>query len=211
MSTTTRSSQPLSAHRQRKYDAMVQNIMDTARIIMREQGVAALSMQELARRMDLRAPSLYHYFSSKMEVYDALFRFGFTLFKEHMEKYYQGAKSWKEYVQGGFEGYLTFAKQNPELYQLCFERPVPGFTPSEESLQVSFELLEQAYQRAADFKETVNTDLPAQQVIDLIITMMHGITAMHMSNEPDLPVGQGRFGPLIPAALELLDRAWTQP
>ena len=190
---------------------MVQNILDTARAIMREQGVAALSMQELARRMDLRAPSLYHYFSSKMEVYDALFRFGFSLFGEHMEKYNPGAQSWQDFVQGGFEGYLTFAIQNPELYQLCFERPVPGFVPSAESLQLSFELLNQAYRRAADFKETMHTGLPAQQVIDLIISMIHGITAMHISNEPDLPLGQGRFGSLIPAALAVLDKAWSQP
>jgi AcrR family transcriptional regulator len=190
---------------------MVQNILDTARAIMREQGVAALSMQELARRMDLRAPSLYHYFSSKMEVYDALFRLGFSLFGERMERYNHGAQTWKDFVQGAFEGYLTFAQQNPELYQLCFERPVPGFVPSEESFQVSLELLNQAYQQAEAFRETLYTELPAHQVVDLTIAMMHGITALHLSNEPDLPAGQGRFGSLIPAALELLDKAWSQP
>jgi AcrR family transcriptional regulator len=70
----------LSPHRQRKYDAMIQDILETARAIMREQGVAALSMQELARRMNMRAPSLYHYFNSKMEIYDALFQMGIRQF-----------------------------------------------------------------------------------------------------------------------------------
>ncbi len=37
---------------------------------------------------------------------------------------------------------------------------------------------------------------------------MHGITAQHMANEPELPVGEGRFGSLLPAALDLLKRAW---
>lgn len=41
--------------------------------------------------------------------------------------------------------YLSFAIQNPDLYQLCFERPVPGFVPSEKSMQLSFGILERYY------------------------------------------------------------------
>jgi hypothetical protein len=29
-----------------------------------------------------------------------------------------------------------------------------------------------------------------------------------MANEPELPIGEGRFGSLIPAALDLLKKAW---
>ncbi len=199
-----------SPYRQQKRNSMIRAILDTARAIMREQGVAALSMQELARRLDLRAPSLYHYFASKMEIYDALFRLGFTLYGEHMEAYYQRALSWQDYVQYSFEGYLTFAGENPELYQLCFERPVPGFVPSKESLQISSDLLHRFYQLASEWKGSIHSDLAPQQIIDLIIAMMHGITAMHMANEPDLPIAQGRFGSLIPAAMELFEKAWSQ-
>jgi len=56
---------------------------------MREEGVAALSMQELARRMDMRAPSLYNYFSGKAEIYDVLFRLGFSLYDTHMKELLQ--------------------------------------------------------------------------------------------------------------------------
>jgi hypothetical protein len=38
--------------------------------------------------------------------------------------------------------------------------------------------------------------------------MMHGLTALRMANEPELPVGSGRFGSLIPAALALFRAAW---
>jgi AcrR family transcriptional regulator len=161
--------------------------------------------------MDLRAPSLYHYFSSKMEIYDALFRLGWTLYGQQMAGNGQESETWQEYVRHRFEGYLIFAEQNPDLYQLCFERPVPGFVPSAASLQVSFDLLNRSYQDAQGFKETIHTDLSAQQMVDLLIAMMHGITAMHMANEPDLPIGQGRFGSLTPAALSLLEKAWSRP
>jgi AcrR family transcriptional regulator len=200
----------LTPYRQQKRNSMVQVILDTARTIMREQGVAALSMQELARRINLRAPSLYHYFAGKMEIYDALFRLGFTLYGEHMQKLYQGASTWQDYLQRSFEGYLTFAKQNPELYQLCFERPVPGFTPSPASLKISQDLLHQFYRQAAEWKAAIHSDLSPEQIIDLSLAMMHGITAMHMANEPDLSPGQGRFGSLIPAATELFEKAWSQ-
>ncbi len=200
---------PLSPRRQRTRDNMIQTILDTARAIMREQGVAALSMQELARRLEMRAPSLYHYFSGRMDIYDALFRLGFTLWDEHFKAATRDAQTWQDEIRLSMQAYMTFALQNPDLYQLCFERPVPGFVPSDASMQLSLRILQEGYQRVASLKDQLHTDLPAGQIGDLIIALMHGLTALHMANEPNLPVGEGRFGSLIPAALSLLDQAWS--
>jgi AcrR family transcriptional regulator len=200
----------LSPHRQHKRDLMTARILATAREIMRTEGVAALSMQELARRLDLRAPSLYNYFSNKMDIYDALFRLGFTLFAEHIAAATQGAHTWQEELRLNIEAYMTFALQNPDLYQLCFERPVPGFVPSAESLQVSFEALQRGYDRAAGLLPHLDTNLDARQLADLVITFMHGLTALHLANEPHLPIGRGRFGSLIPAVMSVLEKAWTK-
>ena len=199
-----------SPYRQHKRDAMIARILDAARAIMREEGVAALSMQELARRMDLRAPSLYNYFSSRMDVFDALFRLGFSLFGQHMTAAVQGAQTWQDEVRLSLEAYMGFAKQNPELYQLCFERPVPGFVPSAESLQVSFGILNESYQRTAARLPQLDTDLNPQQVGDLLIAITHGLTALHLANEPEMPLGAGRFGSLIPAVMSVLDAAWAR-
>lgn len=208
---TTKTTTPtLSSRRQRNYDSMVQTILETARAIMREEGVAALSMQELARRLGMRAPSLYHYFAGKMDIYDALFRLGFTLYADQMQAAIQEAQTWQEELRLVFTAYMTFALQNPELYQLCFERPVPGFVPSQESLELSFGLLQANYERAARLVESIHTDLAPPQVVDLVIAMMHGLTALHLANEPHLPLGQGRFGSLIPAALSVLEKAWSK-
>jgi AcrR family transcriptional regulator len=201
----------LSPRRQRTRDLMVQAILETARAIMREEGVAALSMQELARRLDMRAPSLYHYFAGKMDIYDALFRLGFTLFAAHMENTTRGAQTWREELRLAFEAYMSFALQHPELYQLCFERPVPGFVPSVESMRVSQGVLETSHERVARLLKDIDTDLASEQVRDLLIAMMHGVTALHLANEPHLPLGQGRFGALIPAAVAVLIRAWSKP
>ncbi|MCX6081416.1 MAG: TetR/AcrR family transcriptional regulator [Chloroflexi bacterium] len=210
MPTNSSSAPIMSPRRQRTRDLMIQTILDTARIIMREDGVAALSMQELARRLDMRAPSLYNYFSSKKDIYNVLFRLGFTLFDEYLEKTGQGAPSWQVELRRIFEAYMTFAMENPDLYQLCFERPVPGFEPSEESLKVSFGMLQKSYERSVRLHTVIDTDLSPEQTADLFIAMMHGLTALHLANEPQLPVGAGRFGSLIPAALSVLDKAWSK-
>jgi AcrR family transcriptional regulator len=198
---------PISIRRQRSHEATIQTILSTARAIMREEGVAALSMHEIARRMDMRAPSLYNYFSGKMEIYDALFRLGFTLYDEHLTELLKESKGWHDELRIHIESYMSFAMKNPELYQLCFERPVPGFVPSEESLALSFGLLDRFQRHARQQKKQLDTALSSEQIVNTVIAISHGITAMHLSNEPDLPLGRGRFGSLIPVFLSLLEQA----
>ena len=199
--------QLLSPRRQRNREATILNILDAARAIMREEGVAALSMQELARRMDMRAPSLYNYFSGKMEIYDMLFRMGFTRYDEHIQRGMKTCTGFQDELRINIEGYMSFALENPELYQLCFEHPVPGFVPSQESLELSFGILNRSYQRVEQFKNELDTEFTHRQIVDTIIAISHGLTAMHISNEPHLPIGQGRFGSLIPVVLSILEKA----
>ncbi|MDI6695227.1 MAG: TetR/AcrR family transcriptional regulator [Anaerolineales bacterium] len=195
---------------QHNRQAVTRSILEAARAIMREEGVAALSMQELARRMDMRAPSLYNYFAGKMEIYDALFRLGFSLWKEKVEQAAQASANFQDEIRNILEGYFSFALENPELYQLCFERPVPGFVPSQESLDLSFGILHDAYRRVEQYQSELNTSLTSEQIADLVIAVAHGLTAMHLANEPHLPIGQGRFGALIPTALSMLEAALIQ-
>ena len=203
---------PASPRRQRNREATIQSILDTARAIMREEGVAALSMQELARRMDMRAPSLYNYFSSKMEIYDTLFRQGFQLFGETMQKAAEKAKSFSEDMRLSMEAYMNFALQNPDLFQLCFERHVPGFVPSAESMQVVNAALTSASARVNSRMERgeFSPNINLHTAFDLVNAMMHGLTALHLANEPHLPLGQGRFGSLIPEAVSVFEKAWNK-
>lgn len=195
---------------QLKRTAMLSRILDTAQAIMREEGVAALSMQELARRLNMRAPSLYNYFSSKSDIYDALFQLGFHRFEEFLNQIEFTDTGWQLELSSAMNAYLTFAIQNPELYQLCFERPVPGFVPSEESLQLSFGILQRYYDHVRNWLPLLNTDLNEQQLTDMLIAIMHGITALHMANQPNLPLGEGRFGSLIPIVIPILNKAWAK-
>ncbi len=66
----------MASQREKNREYMLQKILDTARAIMRESGVAALSMHELARRLEIRPPSLYNYFSGLMDIYEGTFSKG---------------------------------------------------------------------------------------------------------------------------------------
>src|SRR4051794_26170163 len=59
--------------RQRRRQETIEEVLDIAVEIMTEQGVAGLSIGEVARRMGIRPPSLYVYFPSKEALYDAVF------------------------------------------------------------------------------------------------------------------------------------------
>jgi len=196
--------------RQRNREEMKNAILEAARQVMREEGVAALNLQEVARRVGVRAPSLYEYFPGKMALYDALFRMGVRLYAERMSRLTGGTDSFWARSQAGLENYITFAQEYPELYQLVFERPVPGFVPSEESMAESRQLLsmsDEIVQKGVE-QGSVVLGITAEQARDLFIAMMHGLTALHMVNEPELPIGSGRFGSLIPAAMALFRAAW---
>jgi AcrR family transcriptional regulator len=192
---------------------MTAAILDAARDIMRAQGAAALNLNEVARRLGIKPPSLYEYFpGGKMQIYDALFRLGIELFAERMAPT-QALPGWTAHLRASIEAYMQFALDYPELYQICFERPVPGFVPSPESLAVSLasyqEGVDEVARRIAAGELQPAPGLTPQQVVDLGIAMMHGLTSQHLANEPHRPVGEGRYGGLIASAVALLERAWT--
>ena len=196
--------------RERNREEMRNAILEAARQVMREEGVAALNLQEVARRVGIRAPSLYEYFPGKMALYDALFRMGVRLYVERSRRLTEGTDSFWERSRVGLENYMSFAQEYPELYQLVQERPVPGFVPSEESMAESRQLLTMSDEIVETGIErgSVVLGITIAQARDLFIAMMHGLTALHMANEPELPVGSGRFGSLIPAAVALFRAAW---
>ncbi len=61
-----------STRRERVRDATVQEIKDTARSLLVEQGPDALTLRAIARSMGMTAPALYRYFASHEEVVAAL-------------------------------------------------------------------------------------------------------------------------------------------
>lgn len=198
--------------RERRRQETIEEILTIAREEMRAHGVAGLRLGVIARRLRMKTPSLYTYFESKDAIYDELFRRGFLAFGERMAQRPQQGGPIRASLQSALETYMRFAQENPELYQLMFQRPVPGFVPSEESMAVSLAVLAegQAELEAVVGRGELAPDLPLTEARDLFIALQHGLTELHLANNPELPVGEGRFGKLVPQAVQLLLDAWQE-
>lgn len=81
-------------------------------------------MREIARRIDYSPSGLYEYFASKDELLDALRRQGFEKLTEHIKRTVRGSTAPQRLLESGM-AYLDFAKQNPQLYLLMFNRVPP--------------------------------------------------------------------------------------
>lgn len=204
---------PLSPaeRRERNRDEMIAAILWQARQVMREQGVAALNLRELARRLRFTVQALYRYYPSKSALYDALFREGICIFTAAWITALASSDSFWEKLEAGLEAAMRFAHEYRELNELTFSRPVPGFVPSEENMQQSRAMLEgfdQVIREAVECGE-LRPDVPPTEVRDLYLAMLDGLTRQHVANEPDRPIGSGRYGSLVPAAIAVFHAAWA--
>ncbi len=190
----------------------IERILAIAREEMQKNGVAALSLGVIAKRLGMRTPSLYTYFDSKNAIYDELFRRGFLEFGRYIaERPYQDGPL-REKLISVMQTYMRFAQENPDLYQLMFQRPVPGFVPSDESMAVSLGQLETARDQFEPIFKSgeLQTNLPFEEARDVFIALQHGLTELHLANNPELPVGEGRFGQLVEQAVQLILDAWQR-
>src|SRR5690348_11662067 len=121
--------------RQRRRLETIEEVLDIAAEIMTEQGVAGLSVGEIARRMGIRPPSLYVYFPSKNALYDALFQRGAEQILAAVEGLNAelAGRSLEDQLLGSARAFVGWCVAHPAYSQLLFWRPVPGFTPSPEA------------------------------------------------------------------------------
>lgn len=197
--------------RQRNREQTKSDILKAARAVMREHGVAALNLQEVARRVGMRAPSLYEYFASKAALYDALFLLGTRLYTGRVSKQKWDPDRVWESMARLMQAYVGFAQESPELYGLVFERHVPGFAPSEATMAEARVLLAGGYQkfRTAVERGAFCPGVSPESAFDLYLAIMHGLASLHLANEPELPLDAGRFGSLMPTAIAVLRAAWA--
>lgn len=197
--------------RRRNREEMTEAILSAARVIMQRDGVAALNLHEIARMVGVKTPALYKYFPGRAAIYDELFRRGMCLVDElYDELYRRYPPSWDR-LRAWAELRLSFAQENPDLEHLLFGRDVPGFTPSEASMAVSLGRYAKAVHAMQEVIDAgvIDPGFPAERALDLFLGVTSGLAAQHMANEPHLPIGQGRFGSLIPDAMRLFRAAWT--
>ena len=100
--------------------------------IMGTEGVAGLTLGEVARRLGVRTPSLYTYFPSKNALYDELFRRGWTAARAHLVAAAAELGDLSQHTDVVARGAALqevntrWAIDHPALTQLMMFRPPPG-------------------------------------------------------------------------------------
>lgn len=199
--------------RQRNRNEVIEAIVEAARQTMREQGAAALNLNEIARALGMKTPSLYEYFPNKMALYDYLFRVGTRDLRARMAEVAVSVtpSAWDS-VEQFLTAYIQWAIENPDFFKLLFERHIPGFTPSDESMAEMYLVLEEGRQQLQAILSAARLDpgISVQQAFDVFLVLQHGITALHLANSPNLPIGQGRFTILISFVTDMMKTAWQR-
>jgi AcrR family transcriptional regulator len=190
---------------QRRRQETIEEVLDIAAEIMTEQGVAGLSLGEVARRMGIRPPSLYVYFPSKDALYDAVFERGARAILDEMRAQTSGLAesdlALEEILRRSAEVMIRWSVHHSAYTQLLFWRPVPGFSPSDQAYAAAVELVDWSrqqftvLQQRGLFRADVGVDVLHR---DWTIWIA-GVVSQQLSNAPDEPFDDGRFTAAIPA------------
>lgn len=183
---------PTRDRRSERHEATRAEILEAAWELAREEGVAALSLRDLGRKVGMRAQSLYSYFDSKHAIYDALFARGVSEYLEQRKRAGSTGDPRAD-VRAEARRFFDFCVEDPARYQLLFQRTIPGFEPSPESYAPSVEGLEIVRRRLADAGADDPTDL------DLWTALITGLIDQQISNDP----GGDRWYRLLDEALDM--------
>jgi len=93
-------------------------ILDTAERLFAERGVDGVAVRDLAREMNLTAPSLYNHFSSKQDLYEAVLERGLTPLLEMSAEAWEPGELEIEKVREVAEQLVGHLSQHPHLAAL---------------------------------------------------------------------------------------------
>lgn len=172
-------------------------IIEAAWAVVGQEGLAGLSMRDLGQRVGMRAQSIYSYFASKRDIYDAMFLEGYLAFTDWMTEAVSDERAASDPLaaaRASVHSFVEFCTTDPVRYQLLFQRTIPGFTPSEESWAVALDAYEQMRVHLAPI------GVRDQATLDLWTAVMTGLVDQQISNDP----GGSRWSHLVDRAVDML-------
>ena len=163
--------------RVRRHQATKAKILREAWKLAARDGVAAISLGDLAKRVGLRQPSLYTYFGSKNELYDEMFADGNRqLLAEVTERPYpeDPRAALIEFARAT----VAFCAADIARYHLLFQRHVPAFEPSRES----YALAQRFYEWAR--REILGPAGVKGRDVDVFTALVAGLSDQQVANDP---------------------------
>ncbi len=185
----------------------IEQLLEVAVQVMAEQGVAGLSLGEVARRVGIRPPSMYVYFNSKNAVYDAVFARGWRDVMQKMEPLGEPDETTDlpAYLLDFAELFVRWALQHPVYAQLMGWRPVPGYEPS----PAAYEPAVVAFQRGLDVMARLQSlglfrpDVTVDELMRVWTVLTGGVITQQLANAPHEPFERGSFTSVLPQLVDM--------
>ncbi|MGI8899545.1 MAG: TetR/AcrR family transcriptional regulator [Nocardioides sp.] len=183
--------QPVDWRESRRQSARAA-IVDAAWAAVRDEGLAALSLRDLAHRAGITTPTVYAYFESKHAIYDAMFGQAAEDFAAHMARSYD-TNDPRDLLVAALHRFVDFCIGDLPRYQLLFQRTIPGFEPSAGSFSPAARALAVAHGHLAD------NGVTDPRHLDLWTAVTTGLVDQQVSNDP----GGDRWVRLIDDAIAM--------
>ena len=193
--------------RQRRRQETIEQVLDVAVEVMSDQGVAGLTLGEVARRMGIRPPSLYVYFDGKNALYDALFERGWrellSVLLDVRER--TASQSPEEAFRTFSAAFVRWSVEHPAYAPLMFWRPVPGFTPSEQAYAPATDIQRLAREFLADMQRRggLRADVDLDLAYRTWTSATSGVMTQQLSNAPGEPFETGTFTSTLPDVMAM--------
>lgn len=153
-------------------------ILTAAWELARDEGIAQLSLRDLAARVGMRAPSLYTHFDSKAAIYDAMFAQANRELQRETQGWDLAEDDAAEALTTVLERWLAFCMADLARYQLLYTRVVPGWEPSAEAYATAVETYE-------GFRDAMaRAGVTEQRDLDLWTAIASGLASQQLANEP---------------------------
>jgi AcrR family transcriptional regulator len=152
-------------------------ILRAAWDLARRDGLAAITLRDVARQVGMRAPSLYTYFGSKNAMYDAMYAQAAQDLAQTLARRPQ-ASGPRQTLRNRMRLFTEFCVADPVRYQLLMERPVPGFEPERASFQITVAAL------AGTRADLEAAGAPGEPALDMFRALITGLVSLQIANDP---------------------------
>ena len=100
-------------------------LLNAASDLLKETGIEGLSLRKLADKVGVSRTASYHHFTDKNQLLCAIAEQGFMRWQQDaLAIFGQSGLSPKEKYRQFFHGYISYAADNPEMYDLMFGRTI---------------------------------------------------------------------------------------
>lgn len=114
----------ISDRKEREKEELRERILVAAKALFLQKGVDKTSIRNIADQIEYSPGIIYHYFRDKNEIFHALHQGGFIQLMEKMQVL-ATVRNPMERLKAMGSIYITFALENPDMYDLMFIKEAP--------------------------------------------------------------------------------------